>query len=1589
MTGPRSASGAEQAPRLELDRTPPLSPRRARARRRSSAWSSPTAAVRCWSSPAPARARPPPSSRRWWPGSPGRSRCAPTRSSASPSAAGPPQEWRERVTARIGGGLSPTVTTFHSFAYALVRAAGRPRGVPRAAAAAVRPRAGAPAARAARRRRPRRPGRRGRPTSRRRSARGAWRPRCARSWPRRGRWASTPTDLEALAPHAGALGPAWRAVGEFLDEYLDVLDAEGVTDYTELVHRAALLAHDPVVQPQLRERYRAVFVDEYQDTDPAQVRLLRGLVGPDDRPSSSSATPTSRSTPSGAPTSAASCPSATPSPRPRAARPARRAALAPVASARCSAMPRRGSCAPVARPAAGRGPAVHRNAAVRGVGVRRGHGRGAHLRLRVRRGRARRRHAAPRPPRAGRAVGRHGGARAQRPPVDPAAATGAVRGGGARRGRRRRAAAARRARGRPAADACCAGGRRPRVARRRDRPRSCCSRRSPTPTPPTCAGWAGRCAASSARPTPAAGRPRRPPWSARLVERLAADPDAALPVPTVVGPRRAGQARPRGRRALARLLREARAVVEARGSAEEVLWAVWSGTAARGGSGWPQRLEAAALRGGDAGRRADSDLDAVLALFAAAERVEERYAGVAASPTSSPRSRAADPGRHPRRAGRARSGRAPAHRAPRQGPAVAARRRGGGAGGRVARRPPSRARCCRPTASSAPASSTPPPAAVLIAEERRLFYVACTRAQERSSSPLSGRAVDDGPQPSRFLADLRVATGPRRPRRRPPRPSAVGPRARGRAARDAVDPRAPRSAAAAARRRSPCWPVRRPTTAGRSSPPPTRTAGGACSSPRRDRRRCAPTTSRCELSGSQLVESSRCPLQVVPRARGARRRRAHHRPRVRLDRARARRRRGPRASCRRPRRARRAHRRRSGRELGFEAPWQSRAERVAASESLRRFLAWHGSATRAHPRRERARLRGHPRGAGGGAPASACAGPSTVVELDDDGAVHVPTSRRRSPAPRGDDVEQHLQLGVYQVVVRRGAARPGARDGARGGRRVAVDPAVPRRARAREPRARCGPRVQPRRCRPCRRSSRSARAPPGSTWRCAAGRRRRPRRRFVPTPGPSLPVVRLRAGVPGERRGPGGAPVTAASCTSARAAESGPTDLRDLVGVPLQRASSSTRSPRRCEPDVIVAGAGSGKTTVMTARVVWLVDTGQVPPDQVLGLTFTNKAAGELAGEVRESPCSGFADRATGADDDELGEPTIATYHAFAGRLIVEHGLRIGVEPAARLLAEAASVPAGLPGRVPHRRATWSSSGTAAAASVGDAARPRRRPRRALRRPPRCCGPTTTRWCRFDAEAKVQQKAGRDDGRRGASRGSSSPPGRRVPGGQVRRATSSTSPTRCASARGSPRSAPRSGAALREQFRGGPARRVPGHLGGPAPTAHRLFGGRAPGHRRRRPAAGDLRLAGRERRTTSTRSRSTSRARRRRARRHALPLTENRRSAPRILDVANEVAAPLRASTPRSACSCPVPPRKARRRAALAPGSTTYAEEIAWVADRVAARSAGTARRPTSPCCAVPARTSRALQRALVERDVPVEVVGTTACWRCPRWTRS
>jgi DNA helicase-2/ATP-dependent DNA helicase PcrA len=147
--------------------------------------------------------------------------------------------------------------------------------------------------------------------------------------------------------------------------------------------------------------------------------------------------------------------------------------------------------------------------------------------------------------------------------------------------------------------------------------------------------------------------------------------------------------------------------------------------------------------------------------------------------------------------------------------------------------------------------------------------------------------------------------------------------------------------------------------------------------------------------------------------------------------------------------------------------------------------------------------------------------------------------------------------------------------------------------------------------------------------------------------------------------------VVAASLCDVPAHLTDPEQLKELLGIPFtpEQTACIVAPPA---PQVIVAGAGSGKTTVMAARVVWLVGTGQVAPEQVLGLTFTNKAAGELAERVRKALIrAGVTDPDAIDPDHPPGEPAISTYHAFAGRLLTDHGLRLGLEPTSRLLADA------------------------------------------------------------------------------------------------------------------------------------------------------------------------------------------------------------------------------------------------------------------------------------------------------------------------------
>ncbi len=149
-----------------------------------------------------------------------------------------------------------------------------------------------------------------------------------------------------------------------------------------------------------------------------------------------------------------------------------------------------------------------------------------------------------------------------------------------------------------------------------------------------------------------------------------------------------------------------------------------------------------------------------------------------------------------------------------------------------------------------------------------------------------------------------------------------------------------------------------------------------------------------------------------------------------------------------------------------------------------------------------------------------------------------------------------------------------------------------------------------------------------------------------------------------------------------------PQELQAVMGTDY--AVSDQQWPAVCaplEPGVVIAGAGSGKTTLMAARVVYLVATGQVAPEQVLGLTFTTKAASELAADIRAAlvgsslvasgpaapgpAAPGLASSGQAGAAEERLEPTVATYNSYAAGLLTEQGLRIGHEPDTRVLADA------------------------------------------------------------------------------------------------------------------------------------------------------------------------------------------------------------------------------------------------------------------------------------------------------------------------------
>ncbi|MGY3203946.1 superfamily I DNA/RNA helicase/RecB family exonuclease [Streptomyces sp. TE5632] len=598
-----------------------------------------------------------------------------------------------------------------------------------------------------------------------------------------------PEALDAFARRIGR--PDWRAASAFLAEYLDVLDLQGVLDYAELVHRAVLLARRPEIARQLAARYDAVYVDEYQDTDPAQVRLLHALAG-DGRTLVAFGDPDQSiyafrgADVNGILDFPDAFPRADGRPAPvEVLRVSRRSGAALLAATRLvtQRMPLTRLPAEKVRahreltPARDGGRAEVHTYPTPGTELdniadilRRAHLEDgvawSDMAVLVRAGSR----TLPVVRRALTSAGvpvdvdgddlplRH------EPAVTPlltalravATAEAAV-GPGRERERGRNPEPNEEPEPEPEPGPGEGEGQGQEQPQEPDRPEP---RWLDTETALTLltSPLAGMDAADLRRlgralreEERAAGNPLPPP-SDELLARALAEPERLV----VHDPTYA-----RGAQRLGALLRTARERLAGGGTAEEALWDLWDGTP------WPARLERAARRGGAAGRHADRDLDAVCALFATAARAEERTGGRGALnflEEIDAEDIAADT--LTRRAVRPDAVRLmTAHRAKglewrlvvvagvQEGLWPDLRRRG------------SLLEADRIGRDGLAEPLTP---GALLAEERRLFYVAATRARERLVVTAVKAPADDGDQPSRFLTELGVepkdVTGrPRRP----------------------------------------------------------------------------------------------------------------------------------------------------------------------------------------------------------------------------------------------------------------------------------------------------------------------------------------------------------------------------------------------------------------------------------------------------------------------------------------------------------------------------------------------------------------------------------------------------------------------------------------------------------------------------------------------------------------------------------------------------------------------------------------------------------------------------------------------------------
>ncbi|WP_420310757.1 ATP-dependent helicase [Streptomyces sp. YS-B37] len=866
-----------------------------------------------------------------------------------------------------------------------------------------------------------------------------------------------PGSLDAFARRIGR--PDWRAAAAFLAEYLDVLDLQGVLDYAELVHRAVLLAHRPEVAEKLAAQYDAVFVDEYQDTDPAQVRLLHALAGggrtlvafgdpdqsiytfrgadvngilefpnafprADGHPAPVEVLGTSRRSGAALLTATRLLTQRMPLTRLPAQKVRAHRELSPVRDGgrvEVYTYPTSGTeldniadilrrahledgvpwndMAVLVRAGSRTIPTIRRALTAAGVPLDID---GDDLPLR---------HEPAVAPllTALRAVA------AAEASERPEAATEAVEAAGEAAVGVDALLEAADEQGTAEADA-----ERAESATEADAQQASPEAASEEPVAPT---WldtetaltllASPLAAMDAADLRRLGRALReeeraggnpvPPPSDELLTRALAEPERLVAHdPTYA----------RGAQRLGALLRKARERLAGGGTAEEALWDLWQGTP------WPGRLERAALRGGAAGRNADRDLDAVCALFATAARAEERTGGRGALnflEEIDAEDIAADT--LTRRAVRPDAVRLmTAHRSKglewnlvvvagvQEGLWPDLRRRG------------SLLEADRIGRDGLAEPLTP---GALLAEERRLFYVAATRARERLVVTAVKAPADDGDQPSRFLTELGVepkdVTGrPRRPLSVAAlvaelRATTVDPRV-SETLREAAARRLARLAALADEEGRPLVPSAHPYRWwGMYDPTESKV-------PLRDR------DQPVVLSGSALDQlANTCSLQwflgreVKADAPATAAQGFGNVVHVLADEV---------ASGRTPADLAVLMERLDTvwNALAFDAPWKSAQEKDNARVALERFLKWHVDSNGVRTGRTPvASEHDFDVTLGAGDYEVRIRGSMDRVEADGEGRAYVVDFKTGKQTPTAREVERHPQLAVYQLAVREGA----------------------------------------------------------------------------------------------------------------------------------------------------------------------------------------------------------------------------------------------------------------------------------------------------------------------------------------------------------------------------------------------------------------------------------------------------------------------------------------------------------------------------------------------------------------------------------------